>query len=510
MRTYRHSIVISAALSITIQLILCLLPRITQAAQAKLFAGVAKADITSPAATKVHDPCFAKVLALKQGETSAVLITVDAVAIGGIGPIGDAFLGTVRAELAKDPGIAADNVLVVASHCHGVVRSDCESTVIDLVRQAFRNLEQVQVSRGSCSEKRISENRRVVLKDGSQVDMRRAYSFAWDNEIDSIGPIDPQVGLLKLDRLDGKTLALIYNFACHPIMNPPSKGSSADFPGVASKLIEHSLGPQSMAFFVQGCGGDINPVQYKEITQPANAETLGNLLGSTIIQALPTLSPQTESTLAIRSRNVPIPRADDIENRIQRLEQSRLRLVESLKSTNINFKAFVPLLIQQRLSPEFPSASAQAYRHQQQQGLEDLTIADADKREQVEAYLSNIQTMEQITRLNTNLSLLKMHLGKVKQSPLPTINCQMCAWRIGDFRLVTFPGELTVEIGIKLKKEMPKNSYVAGYANGYVHYLPTVEQRGNTGFAQEDCDCMVAPQWQRIFEEGVKEILSGL
>ena len=65
--------------------------------------------------------------------------------------------------------------------------------------------------------------------------------------------------------LDGRPLAVVYNFACHPIMNPPSKGNSADYPGYASQVIETALGDGTTALFVQGCGGDVNPVRYKEV-----------------------------------------------------------------------------------------------------------------------------------------------------------------------------------------------------------------------------------------------------
>ncbi len=153
-----------------------------------------------------------------------MLVTVDAVAIGGIGAIPDSFLGDVRTELARDPGIAAERVIVNASHCHASVRGDCATQVVQVVRDAWKGLEPVTVAVGSARETRISENRRVTLRDGSQVDMRRAYAFAWDDEIASIGPIDPQVGLLRLDRSDGRPLAALYTFACHPIMNPPARG----------------------------------------------------------------------------------------------------------------------------------------------------------------------------------------------------------------------------------------------------------------------------------------------
>ncbi len=46
--------------------------------------------------------------------------------------------------------------------------------------------------------------------------------------------------------------------------------------------------------------------------------------------------------------------------------------------------------------------------------------------------------------------------------------------------------------------------------NGYIYYTPTAEQLKNRGGAQEDSDCMLAPEWQMIFEDKVEKILAVL
>jgi hypothetical protein len=391
------------------------------------------------------------------------------------------------------------------------VRGDTDQLVVRAVREAWKGLTPVKVGAGVGTENRISENRRVTLKDGSQVDMRRAYALAWDKEVASVGPIDPQVGVLRIDREDGRPLAVLYNFACHPIMNPPSKGSSADFPGFASALIEGSLGDGAMAFFVQGCGGDINPVRYKEVNRAPDAEPLGNFLGASVLDRVRKITAVPGGKLSVEHRVISIPRSADLRERIDAIEAERTRLVGSLKGTNINFKTFLPLLIQQRLDPEFPSAYAQGYLHERGQGRDDLARLDADNRSEVDAYLANIEAMERLTRLNTNLALLKLHQAKANASAARTLDVEVCGLRIGDFKLVTFPGELTVEIGLNIKKAArDPHAFVAGYTNGYIYYTPTVRQRNNTGYAQEDCDCMVAPEWQAIFETNALELLGRL
>jgi hypothetical protein len=484
---------------------------VAAAGEQVLFAGAAKVDITDYAAGPVHDPSYAKALVLRQGESTTVLITVDAVAIGGIGYLDDQFLPAIRQELAKDPGIAPERVIVNASHCHGVVRRDSAGLVVQVVREAAKKLQPVSVGAGVGEEAGISENRRVILKDGSQVDMRRAYSFAWDDEIASIGPIDPQVGLLRIDREDGHPMAVVYSFACHPIMNWPSKGSSADFPGYASAVVESAFGEGTLAFFVQGCGGDINPLHYKEPQFVADAKPLGHQLGMTVLRGVQQIKTHSHGTLCVVRQNLSVPLAADYSKRVETLEAERQRLVQSLQGTNINFKSFLPLYIQQSLDAEHPAAGAQSYLHEQQSGGSDLVRRDEENRRQVAAYLANIQIMERITRLNTNLALLKKNQQLIGAMAVQTLDAEVCGLRIGDFKLVTFPSELTVEVGLQIKNEAKDPyAFVAGYTNGYLYYTPTVEQRANSGFAQEDCDCIVAPEWQRLFTASALEVLKTL
>lgn len=477
---------------------------------AELRAGAARTDITDRSGP-VNDPLFAKALVLQSEGTTMVLVTIDAVAIGEIGRIGHDFLPAVREQLKKELGIPPESILINASHCHGIVRPDLLALTVQTVKEAWKAMTPVKAGVGVTHEDRISENRRIKLKDGSEVDMRRAYSMPRDEDVASVAPIDPQVGLLRLDRENGEPLAVIYHFACHPIMNPPWKGNSADFPGYASKLIETSLGGKATAFFVQGCGGDINPVGYKEVNTIPDAEPLGNLLGLNVVQAVQKIETKAGAPLKISREMMTLPRGADLAKRMAVIQTEQARLLASLKPTNINFKTFLPLLLEQKLSPEYASQYAQSYRHEQALGRDRIAKLDADNKGNVEAYLANIATMERLTRLNTNFALLKKHLAQNEAAAKPEIDVEICGLRIGDFKMVTFPGELTSPVGLRIKKSAnDPYAFVAGYTNGYIYYLPTVEQRLNSGYAQEDCDSIVAPEWQEKFEKKALEILRGL
>ena len=129
----------------------------------------------------------------------------------------------------------------------------------------------------------------------------------------------------------------------------------------------------------------------------------------------------------------------------------------------------------------------------------------------MQAYIRNIHTMEQITRINTNLRLLKKHQKTGYAAGNKTIDVEMVGLRVGDFVLTTFPGELTVRIGLNIKKASQHDlTFVAGYTNGYIYYAPTAEQLRNVGGAQEDSDCLLAPEWQKIFETKAGEIIRKL
>ncbi len=475
-----------------------------------LEAGIAKVEITDRSVQPVHDPAYVKALVLRKGDVIGVLLCVDAVAIGEIGRIGNDYLPKVRQQL-KGMGIPPENVLVNASHCHSVPRRDCDALTIQAVREAWSKLQPVKIGVGMAYEDRISENRRLKLSDGSEVDMRRAYSLPPDREIQKVGPIDPQVGLLRIDRMDGSPLGLVFQFACHPIMHPPSKGNSADFVGLACSAMEDALGDEVITLFVQGCAGDINPIRYKEVNRPPEAAPLANSLAISILRAHRKIPSQPNAELNFQLRKQTLPRATDYEKRIEALEAEREGIVASLQPTNINFKTFLSLYLQQKAFPEAPSHSAQSYLHDHSLKRNGIDLLDADNASATKAYLHNIEAMEKLTRLNTNLALLKKHLQTYRTQEGKDLEIEMGGLRIGDFRLVTFPGELTVEIGLRVKKAFKApHAYVAGYTNGYIYYTPTREQRANRGYAQEDCDCLVAPEWQEMFESTALDLLEKL
>ncbi|MEO1996538.1 MAG: hypothetical protein ABGZ17_14825 [Planctomycetaceae bacterium] len=476
----------------------------------QLRAGVAKVDITNRDVPLVNDPLYAKALVIRNASTTVAIVTLDVVAIAEIGSIKNDYLANVRAEIEKTCGIKPHNVLINVSHCHGIVCADVEQRTVQAVQAAMKTLVPVQAGTGTGHEDRIMENRRMKLTDGSEVDVRHAYSMPPDVQVAEVGPVDPQIGILRLDKQNGDTLAVVYNFACHPIQGVPNGGNTADMTGFASRVIEDNLSEGTMAFFIQGCGGDINPMKYKAVDYPRDAEPLGNLLGLSTLKALRNIKSQPGARLALVNESLALPRADFAE-RIEALQSKQRRLLKSLRGTNLNLKTFLPLVVKYNVSGDFPSYYSHSYMHEKQLGREHLSRLDTLNRANMESYRRNIYIMEQLTRIQVNLALMTKHQRNNIAAGTRVIDVEVVALRIGDFVMVTFPGELTVQIGLGIKHRSPhKNTFVAGYTNGYIYYAPTAEQLRNLGAAQEDSECVLAPEWQKIFETKVSELLKNI
>lgn len=471
---------------------------------------MARVDITSKTAVPAGDPLFAKALVLKNGTETVVLISVDAVAIGEIGRIGNDFMPKLRESLKRELGLPPDRVLVNASHCHGIVGPNVDELALRAVKEAVAGLVPVRVGAGTGQENRIQENRRLKLKNGREGDVRHAYALPPDETVAAIGPIDSEIGMLKLERRDGTVLALVYNFACHPIMGRADGGNTADISGFASRVIEDNLGDGAVAMFLQGCGGDINPVRYKDVSQPRDAEPLGNMLGLSVLKAAKGIRCSEDHRLAMAREVMSLPRANQTR-RIQGLEAERDRLVKSLKGTTLDLKTFLPLAVRYQLDPKYPSYSSHAYMSEKAKGTTSLEKLDEANRAAMAAYISNIHAMEELTRVQTNLALLERHRKDGAAADWKNLEADVMALRVGGFALVTFPGELTVEIGLNIKKASPvRPAFVAGYTNGYLYYAPTAEQARNPGSAQEDSDCKLAPEWQKMFEEQALRMLGKI
>jgi hypothetical protein len=479
---------------------------------AQLKAGVAKINITNlEQGGFVKDSVYARILVLDDGSTSAVIVSIDAIKIGP-------FLDTVRMELQKELKINSSNVMINASQLH-TARADCPDLakrIIKGVKEAWRNRVTVNAGTGKGFEDRIMENRRLILKNGKEWTIRHANPLPPDEEVAGVGPVDPEIGILRLDRKDGRPLAVLYNFTCHPYQDSRQDkigwqelGTTADFPGYASRVIENNLGDNTVALFLQGCDGNITTVLYKDVNNPRDAEPLGNMLGLSTLKALKNIKTKSTAELKIINETIELPLRKDVPQRIDSLEAEQAILLRSLRGMSLNMKSFIPLYIKYNLYPDYPSYYSHRYMVGKITGRKDLEHLDTENRRNMDKYLHNILAMEKLSRIQENLSLLERLNDRIKEIPEETIKAEVTGIRIGDFVMITFPGEALVEVGLSIKKMSPfENTFISGHTNGNLGYAPATAQF--KGEAYEDLTCRLAPEWQKTYEETVMEILKKL
>jgi hypothetical protein len=484
-------------------------------APSALRAGVAKSDITTSAeGVLVHDPLYAKALVLDDGQTKVAIIAMDVVAIGGISEVADDFLPRLRRRIEDDLGIPGSHVLVNASHTHPPTRLLCDGDeqvqrTLDAVSRAVASMVPVAVGVGVGHEDRFVINRTLRLKSGKHWTIRHANPCPPDEEVAGLGPIDPDIGILRVDRLDGQPLAVVFNYACHPLIGvSPWRQVTANYPGFAARVIEDSLGPGAMALFLQGAGGDVTEVLYKDANRPRNSEALGTMLGLSTLQALGGIQTGPGALRAI-AETVRLPRRTDIPEQVAALREEQATLLASLRSTSLNFRAFLPLYLKYALNPDFPADYSYRYLQEATIGSAELAGRDEENRASIAKYLSNIRAMERLAHIQDSIETLQHHQGLNEASGETTIAAEVQGIRIGDCVLITSPAEVLTEVGLRVKQASPHpHTFMAAFANGYVHYGAPADYYDKGGY--EVTECLLAPEWQQVYEAKAAEILARL
>src|SRR5688572_4539072 len=307
-------------------------------ARGELRAGVAKADVTPPLAghmygygdrgdngsTGVHDRLYGKVLVLAAGDgaaggagdgedaTEVAIVTLD------LGAFEKDRVRRVKEAVKKASGI--EHVFLSASHTHSApvlepefpskqspYHLDAERRIVAAVAEARAAMRPARLAVGWG---RVNEghNRREVLPDGT-VHMR------WANrEGKPTDPVDHTLGVIAIDGADGKPIATLVNFACHPVvLGPENLEISADYPGAMMAKVESAIGGQAM--FVQGAAGDINPFWDK--TSPADGgfeqmKKMGESVAAEVLRVRGLLrSPADVSRIGVRTETLTLgPRWD--------------------------------------------------------------------------------------------------------------------------------------------------------------------------------------------------------
>ena len=268
---------------------------------APLRASAAKFDITPETpqwllgygprkSTGVHDRIHHRVLALDDGRTQFFLVSSDlclfspelydevASALQQVGIERKQFWWSVThthsAPEVGPPGVY--KVLLKGRSDHEWDReytAQITSSVLKAVKDARDRLEPARLRTG-LGMSMANINRRARDVDGK-------ISLGLNPD----GPVDRQIGLIRLERPDGTLIALAANYAIHgTVLSGTNTAIGGDAPGIVSEYLEKALG--ATVLFVNGAAGNAAPIYSVYPTPSAgHLSEFRVLLGDRILEA---------------------------------------------------------------------------------------------------------------------------------------------------------------------------------------------------------------------------------
>lgn len=320
---------------------------------AALRGGCAKIEITPPLgitligskgqpSDAIRDGLFAKAMVLSDGTTTLAVVSADLLYT----PLED-ITNPVRTLVHERTGIPAKNVMVCATHTHSgpevftrskvpsegrleasrIDQSYCRvlvSKIADSVQLAHRNMQDVRIGAAVGSLPEFLFNRRPRTADGQvrmaftvpeAVAATRRLETDRDGRVHAVfdlppeetarefGPIDPAVLAFRMEDPNGRLVGSLVGFGCHPVCIYPflSTTISADYPGVATHVVEQAEGGTSL--FLLGLAG--NAVPLRRDAKPC--EQLGKALGGEALKRLQTVAASSDVTLRSATKEISLP-----------------------------------------------------------------------------------------------------------------------------------------------------------------------------------------------------------
>jgi len=284
--------------------LLCLAVAFTaasQAAEPNFKVGFAKRDITPQApmpmwgygarhdalSQGVLDPLMAKAVVIEAGDERLAIVGTDI----GRGPT-PAMMEKIRKEVAEKANVKT--VMISGSHSH-------HGPVIELTdREGFGK---GKFDDAVAYSKRLPELLiEAIVEAQSKLEPARIGVAKKDLDLNRnrhtkqpVKPTDPQLAVIRFDSAEGKPLAILVNFAAHPVTLPTELLKfSPDYPGALQNRVESAM--TTNCFFMQGASGDMSPNRGNLDTK-AYGEALGDHVVA-LAQSIETKVPKDPSIKA--------------------------------------------------------------------------------------------------------------------------------------------------------------------------------------------------------------------
>lgn len=224
---------------------------------AGLRAGTSKVNVTPLDQGRIHDSLYARALILEAGGTRIAFVSIDLIHYN------------TDEKLLEDSKkkFNLDELYFCPSHTHSGANSRKDpqffaDRVTKALEIASKNMFDAHISAGYRSFPQLGFNRLIVRDDGHAREtwFGDDHYQAINKERIPFGPVDPEVGIIKLEDAQGTPRAFILNYACHTDAVWANFALSADWAGVATRMVEEAFGKTANCLFIQGAAGNIAPM----------------------------------------------------------------------------------------------------------------------------------------------------------------------------------------------------------------------------------------------------------
>ncbi len=228
----------------------------------------------------VHDDLFCSIIILKDGNTKICFLDFDLIGLEY------STCNEIRTRISECTDIPSSNVMIWATHTHSgpdtgmrMYKGNEDAVagylgklvklVADGVKEVNANFEEVRLQAGRILVSDLSFNRRLVKNDGSVV--MNFESFTPEQIEGTTGPVDQELIALSLWDIAGRLFAILVNFSLHPaILVGHEWLISRDFIHYLENTILGHYGKDVVMLFANGAEGNINHLNYQDRDQMRN------------------------------------------------------------------------------------------------------------------------------------------------------------------------------------------------------------------------------------------------
>ncbi len=198
----------------------------------------------------VHDRLYHRIVALDDGKTELIIASSD------LALVSPSLVDDSLRQLEKETGVKRQQIWWTTTHTHSAPEVGPPGLAPLFLGDRYKHEPNPEYSDG-----------RVSLG------------------LNPEGPVDRQIGLVRLERMNGTPLALIVNYAMHgTVLGGKNLEISGDAPGIVAEYVEQKVGAPML--YINGAAGNVAPIYsgYADF-RSGHITQFNVLLGDRILEA---------------------------------------------------------------------------------------------------------------------------------------------------------------------------------------------------------------------------------